>query len=419
MFSSVKRRLDPLDYVFMLWNGFMQYSIEFETPSAVPPALEEITRCVNAFRLKAGWVYLSATDQKPPIHKIPSNLCTLHDVNTWMFQTHTPKHSKSLGAIACDERRIVVNALHICGDGTFVSRLIEHLSDPRQYGTRKSAPVPKSSHYHFLDRIMQRKKGTTIVCGYDPNISRITPKRAPKVGGGEYKIRYIREPISALKCFNPTTGNCEKLTEALWLAMGLSNCAFGKSWKPFGVSTVFDLRRILTKSELSDPSIQNYIASIAVRANVSPEITVNELAEKLREDFQVKVADGEFFRHMRSVHDVIYKPWTSKSAAGLGLEVSSLGPIHIGSPVKDCHITLMAPGQKDLRSVSLMCYTLNHRERKTQEFVGQFQYTSKELHDLDGWVWNESIRYALKNMDGKATVGSAVNELEQFQKLIS
>jgi hypothetical protein len=122
---------------------------------------------------------------------------------------------------------------------------------------------------------------------------------------------------------------------------------------------------------------------------------------------------------MRSVHDVIYRPWTKRRTPGLGIELSSIGRINIGYPVKNCHITLIAPGQNDLRSISLMCYTINHRERKTQEFVGQFQYTSRELHDWDASVCNESIRYSLKNLDGKATVGSAVNELEQFQKLIS
>jgi hypothetical protein len=420
MIAPKRRRLDPLDYVFLLWNGFMQYSIEFERTADVRPAIEEILRCVNAFRTRAGWVYLSEAKQETPVHAIPPNLETLHDVNDWMFRAHTPRLSRCLGAIAADRNRVVVNASHICGDGKFIARLIEHLSDPSGYGTLAAATVPMSSHYYFLKDIMQRKKkGLPIVCGYDPYISRITPGRVPDRKHAEYRIQYVREPISALRCYNRSTDACEKLTESLWLAVGLTNSAFIEKLQPFGVSTVFDLRRVLPKSELANAAIQNYIASIAVKGSPSPDTTVAALARQMRDDFQQKVARGDHFGHMKAVHNVIYKPWTNRNTAGLGLEVSSIGPIKIGGAVKDCHITLSAPGSEDLHSISFMCYTLEHRERKTKQFIGQFQYTSKELHDLDAFVLTESVGYALRNLDPSATVGRAVSELRQFQRLIS
>jgi hypothetical protein len=191
----------------------------------------------------------------------------------------------------------------------------------------------------MLDQIMKRKKGLPIVCGYDPFISRIIPKTQPDVRNPVYRIQYVREPISALKSYNPVSGNCEKLTESLWMSLGLSNAAFLRKLQPFGISTVLDLRRILARNERADSGIQNYIASIAVKANPSPEMTVNELAQQMRNDFQMKVARGDHFGHMKAVYNVIYKPWTNKLATGLGLELSNMGRIKIGSPVKDCHIT--------------------------------------------------------------------------------
>jgi hypothetical protein len=264
-----------------------------------------------------------------------------------------------------------------------------------------------------------RKHEGPITCGYDPTIGRIFPKRVPELKNPRYGIQYINEPVRELGCYDRETGGCKKLTEALWVSLGLSNVAFSERMHPFAVSTVFDLRRLLPKEELGNPGLQNYVASIAVHGDLSLGRTVDELASDMRKNFQMRVERGDVFGHMRSVQNVVYKPWRNRMPPGLGLEVSSIGRIRIGSPVKDCHITLMAPAQMELGSISLMCYTIEHRERKSKQFVGQFQYTSKELHDLDAYVLAESVRYGLKNIDGHATVGSTIAELRQFQKLIS
>ena len=127
----------------------MQYSIEFEDPKAVPAAVEELIRCVNAFRVQGGLIWLNEKRQDTTVHKIPAGLNTLEEVNDWMYRTHTPNFRKAFGTIAADDHRIVVNASHICGDGVFIAKLLEHLSKPSEYGKTHVAPIPLSAHEYF------------------------------------------------------------------------------------------------------------------------------------------------------------------------------------------------------------------------------------------------------------------------------
>jgi hypothetical protein len=82
----------------------------------------------------------------------------------------------------------------------------------------------------------------------------------------------------------------------------------------------------------------------------------------------------------------------------------------------DCHITLMAPGAFDLLAISLMNYTVEHKENGTKQFCGQFQYTTKELNPKDAAVFTESIRYGMTKFRPEMRVGDAIEEVKQFQK---
>jgi hypothetical protein len=406
-----------MDYIFKFWQGFMQYSMEFTDSSAVGPALDEILRCVNAFRVRAGLLYLTPSSKKsPPIHRIPSNLRTLGEVNAWMFNTHKPATSRCLGAIAADDHRIVVNASHITGDGIFVARLLEHLSRPSLYGSRPAAVLPLSVYNDTFYDAMWRSKGSSIVCGEDSSISRLLPKLPFKTKAPEYAIKYVWEPISALRAFNPATNTLRGLSENIWVAMGIAWVAFEGKISPFGISTVLDLRRLLPQRQRANPALQDCIASVAVRAAPTPDMTLGDLAAAMRRNFEERMRNEDYFGHMKCVYKCVYKPWKAQRPPGLGLEMSSIGPIRIANPMKNCHLTLMAPGEFALLSVSFMNYTVEHRERGTKQFCGQFQYTTKELNPKDAVVFTESIRHGMTKFWPEMTVGDAIDEVREFQR---
>ena len=409
------RPLDPIDYIFVMWKGFMQYSLEFEDKTAVKPAVEELIRCVNAFRNQAGWVWINEANQKTEVHRIPAHLNTLEEVNKWMYDTHTPSLKKALATIAADDTRVVVNAIHTCGDGVWIARLLEHICKPSEYGKRACAAIPDSIYHKWRKDYGKVKVGESILCAEDKMISRIFARLPPEQKHPVFNIQYVREPLTAFACYSKEKGRCEKLTENLWTSIGLANAAHCGKLMPFGQATVFDLRRLVGETGVE---AQNYVASIPVHGNATREKTVGQLGAEMRDEFERMMRNKVYLEYMKEVHNAVFKPWTSRPIPGLGLEMSSIGQINIQNPVKDIHITLSTPGDFELTSVSCLNYTTSHLERGTQEFTAELQYTTKELHPEDARLIGESIRYALRNFNGRESVGQAFDELVAFQKLI-
>ena len=404
-----------MDAIFIAIQGFVQYSIEFSDKSAVNPALQELLRCVNAFRNQAGRLFISEKNQQTPIHTIPSNLKTLSDVNKWMFEAHTPDPKQALATIAADDTRIVVNAIHSCGDGTWVARLLEHICHPENYGQRPTAPLPHSIYHTWKRDYDKLQLNETMSCASNTKISRVTPRLPPPTDTPSFKIHYVREPLTNLSCYNPVTNRCHKLSESLWTSLGLSNAAYIGKLMPFGQTTVFDLRRVFAGAGVE---AQNYVASLPVWANATRDKTIAQLGLEMRRQFEDLVRNKQFLLYMKETDDAVFRNKSADPAPGLGIEMSSIGEINIQYPVNDIHFTMHVLGNFPMNCVSFLSYTTSHKERKTKEFVGQLHYTTMDLHPEDARVLCEGVRYALKNFSAKKNVGAAFDELVELQRSI-
>lgn len=407
------KRLDPLEYIFILWKGFMQLSVEFEKPSDTDKAVDEVLKCMNSFRIKTNYLSLIPTDNKPTIHKIPSDLKSLKDVNSWMYRTHTEKLTKAFGSIARDDHRIVVNSSHICNDGVYLARLIEHLSHPELYGTRNALSLPRSGTQDFEHDVFTAPDYPAC-CGSDALISRIHQKHHDTVS--KYNIDLLEMPISKFASYNKEDDSIHNLSEALWTTMALANAAHNnRSLSGFGISTVLDLRRILSKEDRKALDLQNYIASMPVCGYPTMDMTIGDLSKRMRDDFNYKLKNKYYFGHMKSVHAAVFRFWKTRETAGLGIEMSSIGPIRIQNPVKDCCITLSSPDDKPLTSTSLMNYTIIDETKQTKKFVGQLQYITAELSERDANAYLKSIEYGFENFKDSMPISKAIDELAHFQ----
>jgi hypothetical protein len=398
-----------------VWKAYMQCSLEFTDPAAVPVAIEETIRFCNAFRTRCRWLHLNAYDVTPTVHQIPQNLPTLTAVNDWIFKSHTPPSSEVLGTIAADENRLVVNILHSVADSRYLVRLIEHLSNPAAYGTKNSSLLPSSAFNYFSKQISAREPLRT--CATEPLISRVLLKK-PLVPQkkSEFLINYLVEPSTALKSFDPKTRTSRKMTELMWTSLMLSTSAFNGQLMPAGLSTVVDLRRFLTPEQLSDNSWQNTVASIQIRADLTLDRTVEEVTKEMREQLELKIERGDWLGHMHTVRNCVFKPWIKvPPPPGLGIEMSSIGVINIKKPVKNALITMMCPGHQVYQGISFLNQSIRNLDEGTTTYIAQFQHTTQELNREDGLVLAESVRYALKNIGPEMRIGDAVEKVLKFQ----
>ena len=190
--------------------------------------------------------------------------------------------------------------------------------------------------------------------------------------------------------------------------------AFQDQVEPFAISTVYDLRRILTPEHAKNPAVQNYIASVLAEAKPKLNMTLLELGQKMRASFNQNLASQHYFGHMYNVWEAVWRPWRSPNPKGLGMEVSSVGPIKLKPPVKDAWIVLRSPDSYGLQSTSFLSFSLLGPQKK--EFAATFQYCSNEMHPLDGKKIAKSIEFCLRNLKDNMTVQEAIDSIKFYQK---
>ena len=414
--SSPKRRLAPMDYINVFWGINMQIAVEFEDSRYVAPAVEEFIKCMNSFRCQTNLLYISTSNNTPTVEKIPPGLKTLKDVAVWMNKTHMPKRN-SLATIACDDKRVVVTSSHICNDGMYCIHLIEHICDPSSYGTWHSPPIPNSIFNNLRKEVFEHPN-TALYCAGDKHICRLLPKLPVAKGkDGKFCLFSFDCPTSEIMGFDQKTGHIKSITEAQWLAQGLSHTVFehNDSFKDFGISTVLDLRRTLSPEALNDPAWGECIASVPVNAKPTMSMTLEQLGQEMRNNFNARMKNKDYLSHMRSTWEAIFRPWRNPIPPGIALETSSMGPIHIKRPVVDAWTSLISPDKNKLDQTSFMTYTLDNQAQNKTSFVGQFQANSAEFNEKDGDTFIKMLEFSLKNLNYKMTVKEALDAISNFK----
>lgn len=414
MIQYAKRRLEPLEYVFLLWKGYLQTSLEFETPDDTKRAIEEITKCYNAFHVKNSLLNVFPNNQSPEILKIPSSLNTLPEINEWMYKTHTPSPFKTWGTIAADETRLVINTSHAAGDGRHQRHLIEHLCNPLESWT--APPVPMAPYSKFASELSKIKIPREFTCGSEPRSCRLFPRLPVDTKKtAKYEIGVIRKDVRHLKCWSDASQRLKGLTESMWVAMGLMAAAQTRSFPAnFGICTCFDLRSCISEEERQDKSIQDFFAGICARATPSMDMTLGQLGDSMRQNFNQNVKNRMYIDYMKSVWASVCKPWIVPQPKGVGLEVSSIGPIRIRKPVKDAYVSLMTPDNYALGSLCLMSYSIVNEDTGRNEYIGHTQYNTLEVSRTEGDLFTKGIEHAMTKFDRTKTVREALDELKVF-----
>ena len=70
MSVSQSRRLDPLEQIFRLWNGYLLTGVEYEKPGYTEKAVQEIIRTNSAFHCKLSLLSIKPSRCEPSIVKI-------------------------------------------------------------------------------------------------------------------------------------------------------------------------------------------------------------------------------------------------------------------------------------------------------------------------------------------------------------
>jgi hypothetical protein len=204
----------------------------------------------------------------------------------------------------------------------------------------------------------------------------------------------------------------------MWMALALSTAAHrGGLEGGFGLSTVLDVRRFMSDAELQSGGKQNWVTTLPVTGRPRADQTVGAVAREMRERLESRIEKGAWLGMMRTTRRIVFSPpWRPPPCSpGLGIELSSVGPIRIKRPLENCHLTMIVPDDQPYRGISLLNYSVDHVDRGETEWVGLYQHNTMEMCEREGRLLAESVRFAMKNIGFDTTVGKAIETLKRFQ----
>jgi hypothetical protein len=165
------------------------------------------------------------------------------------------------------------------------------------------------------------------------------------------------------------------------MALALSTAAAdGGLAGGLGLLTVHDLRRFLTPEQLSTGGKQNWVSTMPITGSATADQTVGKVAKGMRDRLTQRIEKGEWLGIMRTTHNTVFRhPWRMDPCApGLGIELSSVGPIRVKYPVENCHISMNCPNYQPYRGISLLNYSVEHLDRNETNWVGLYRVRDDE-----------------------------------------
>ncbi|OHS96921.1 hypothetical protein TRFO_02041 [Tritrichomonas foetus] len=430
-----------------------QLGIEISRSHQVPEFIDRMKKLVIGLYLSFDGKNLISHNDAIDIIKLPK-VDTIQEACEW-FGSRMVHPSKRIGAIAANDKFIVLNLNHAVGDGGTFVKLVRDIQNPDSL--KQSLPTfPIPAEEEFSEQLKRVDSNFNLL----NNLGGLTrakskcelPKNDPKKWAKSF---YFRTPVSQFKCWNEKDKKCQKLTENLWLSLTLSMNAFEGKLGPIGCATCVDLRN-LTKFGSDSNFYTNIFSLIFARAPVSPSMTVGELGNYLRSDFNHRKLIGEHFYIMSHGGDIQKKQFLSNNIyenkndiknlnylnkshmkndcfdeikmnlnngvtdfekLGSHADLSQLAPFVIKDPIKDVWLSVYVH-DNPISFLSLLGQSVVNLDSNTSIFGGRLQYRESKFTNNDAFRIMKSINYFLQNITFDRKVGDVYEELKSFQNSV-
>lgn len=414
-FSLTSRPLDESEFYFVSKEAmeFVQLSFELESEN-VNDFINQLKRSVAGLHARCdrkSFFSINRSFDEIPVHRIPSSLSNLREVNQWMYQNHTPEITEHLAELACDDHRVVLNSSHICADGGYLASLVRGIQSKDGLPIHPSIP---GSIVHILDKELTRVKNNKEIKLAGPNsVTYLLNQKEDNSVPEDCKAYSIIETDDSrnLACYNSTTKKISRLTEHMWCGLSLSICALNNKIGPVGVNTCVDFRRLVHPQSRVSNDMTNFFGVVNIIADHfnDPSLTILDLSNQFRNHFNYIIdSDAIFYNYIYPIE--MHKDNTPVA------HLSNIGPIKYKSPIKDFEITLNL-NQKAAQDVAqIVTYSKIRDDDETNNVIHyQFAYSPKVINHRTGKKIFDSFHYFMKNIRPSTLVTDAFQELKKFQ----
>lgn len=422
---TLKQLITPQYYFDMDAKAMIQLTLKVESPDVIPKLVNYYKDTVIPLHLKQEGKYLIPHNDKIPVFEIPRNeqTKTLEGTADYVSQNFTRPFTESLASISAGDDKVVLNIVHCISDGGYFKLLIDGFLNHFYPQNRKLSPFPINT-MNLFPNLIKKAPSSGFLWSSDPYTIRLSTKSSQLPKSGTKKgIRYytFRTPSNTLKCFNQRNKKISGYTEALWLSQILSAMVHkNEIIKQGGVTTCVDLRQWIESPQKVDPfSVCNCFSAVTPHSNISPSMTLRQLASSMRKNLNDRLEKFEQFSFLKAFNSPQIEKHNDEqkdkenSLFGSAIEITSMGTINLKKPLVDAWTSFTVLPVHAGQIVSLMSFGV--KSEKIDDVVLRLRYSGDHFDEHEMNVYGKSIDYFLHNIDYNLTVKEAFEELKRFQ----
>lgn len=388
---------------------YLQFALKLSDSKYVKPIVEKSIKAIVGFHVATENGMIYPTDDPTPVFKLPDDFKSLNDACNYMYSHHTRPFNKALASIGTNSDTVVLNISHAASDARYFSHLLEILKSNDDFAAPRMIESVDSA---FSKEIDSYKSELSVFNAVNPKLSRIYQKETKYTTmDNTSHLTTAVSDCQNIKCYNQKTKLLHHFSENLWSSVILSASAFSGNLSKIGVGTYIDLRQFI-----KNPGLQhcNIISSVLVSADVTKDTTLGELMMRLRSCFDEKMKNKEAFGYLKAMQ--VNGTKHASTMPGIGIDLSSIGPLKIGGPIKDVCFGLLQKGDRSQATCSYINYTVT--DGMNSRLVGRIRHSPFSLSDRDAELYVRSVHYALENFTPDIKCGRALDELIEFQSQI-
>ncbi|KAH0792958.1 hypothetical protein GPJ56_003128 [Histomonas meleagridis] len=399
-----------IDQFYNKSQGILQLAMRINPPQRIPEVIEKLSQFVLGFHLSTNETNFFYQKKKVEPVTIP-NFNELSDAAKYMYENHSPNFTKSLVTVGVNSDTVVLNSAHLCADGVYLINVTDAIS----HIDREIPPfphLPSNITNNFWEQIHSK---STEQCEYlftDPEICRVQTKQNITQCNPLYAQHVkIRIPIQELKIYNKYTKQVKGLTEILWTSYILAVSAINDRIDKTGIATCIDMRKFLSQN-LRGWNVCNHYSNITPSfKGFNEKMTLKEVGEKMRNDFNLKIQKGHHFSFLNSL-----TPPENKVIPGIGLELSNIGRFKIAGIVDD---VFMKSSVKDANCDPLISHSSFSVDGNGKNVLnGMFRFKSSKIEEKTVNIVAKSVEFVLRNVPLETSVRKAMDMIQEYQKML-
>lgn len=391
----LSRKLNAYDLWMLNSNCNVQIAVRAEAPQHIPAFIEEIHNSMLGFRTRICGDRVEATRGCYEVLSLPKGLSTMRDMCVWTAQ-HRHPNTRALCTLAANDECVVLNASHFVADGHALTGLAHRLVRGERSDVVTGVPVPIMSV--FGDEV---RAAVTRCAPFDAAKMQRFPLRrvqcSEPIGAAHTVI-----PMHELAAYSRSDGRPHRISEAFWTAAILSGFALNNNFGRASIITVIDLRQFMkTAPTLRHLNMWSHVYECA-EPNINDNIET--MYKKLRSDFNRNIATGSQFAFLK--HGILHQK------TNFGVEVSSVGSIHIRPPVNDVLLNLYTDlngGNKIVNDT----FSVIGNGRNDMHITSA--YSPDAISAVEIERYQKMFEYTLRNVSPKMRFREVLDELQKIK----